>query len=257
MIQITPIPALQDNYIWCLHHTKKRLAWIVDPGVSDVVIDFLEEKSLTLKGILVTHHHWDHTNGIDALTKAYPTIQVIGGTQATHASITHYLKNKESILLDGIDVELTLQEIAGHTLDHVCYYNNDYVFCGDTLFSAGCGRLFEGSAQQMWRSLDFLQSLPEQALFFCAHEYTQANIEFALHVDPDNKDLQNYQRYVEQQRKLKQTTLPSSVALEKKINPFLRCNDNAIKTSVGQHYNETLLSEEHTFELLRKWKDSF
>ena len=128
MIQITPIPALQDNYIWCLYHPKNHLALIVDPGVSDVVIDFLEEKKLTLQGILVTHHHWDHTNGIDALKKAYPTIQVIGGTQATHDSITHYLKNKESILLDGIDVELTLQEISGHTLDHVCYYNDDYCY---------------------------------------------------------------------------------------------------------------------------------
>lgn len=238
-IDLHPIPAFSDNYIWMLSNPVSRQAWVVDPGEAAPVLEALSERGLTLAGILVTHHHWDHVAGIAELLKTHP-VPVYGPAGSPAAdSISVPLEDGGSVCLE--DSKWMVFTVPGHTLDHIAYYNADagILFCGDTLFSGGCGRLFEGTAEQMFVSLQRLAALPDTTRVCCAHEYTLSNLRFALAVEPDNAVLARYQQQCLQLRDSGCPTLPSSIGLEKEVNPFLRAVDVS------------------TFAHRRAWKDTF
>ena len=238
-INLYPIPAFSDNYLWLFNEPGSHLAWVVDPGDAAPIIAALAEQHLTLAGILVTHHHGDHVGGITDLVKHSP-VPVYGPSNSpTVALFTHAMQHGEHIQLGHFSWEVIA--VPGHTLDHIAYYSAeaDVLFCGDTLFSAGCGRLFEGNAEQMFHSLQQLAALPDATQVCCAHEYTLSNLRFAVAAEPDNVAITQHQQHCLQLRELQQPTLPSSIGLEKQINPFLRAVDV-----------ETLAAR-------RRWKDDF
>lgn len=269
---IYPIAVLKDNYVWTLISEKKRLAIIVDPGSAREVLDFLGETQLNLLAILVTHHHWDHTNGIDEILSHYPNIRVYGHNQQQIPSINYLVNEHDSIVFHEFDddtdrdVEFKVLEIPGHTLSHIAYYGNGVLFCGDTLFSAGCGRLFEGTPEQMVASLQKLRNLPDDTLVYCAHEYTANNLRFAETVEPDNQAIIQYKAEVSKRLANKKVSLPSTIAIEKAINPFLRLNEASVRERVsnaragegdGDGEGKKLANDVEVFAKLRRWKDVF
>jgi hydroxyacylglutathione hydrolase len=225
MLNIIPIPAFTDNYIWLLHNS--RHAVVVDPGDAQPVIAMLQKLNLTLTAILITHHHSDHIDGVSELL--------------THQMAPVYAPKYENFNFEHIKLaegdEITLPEIAqtfsvmwlpGHTLGHIAYVNDDYLLCGDVLFGAGCGRLFEGTPAQMLQSLQRLKALNDKTKVFCTHEYTAKNIAFALTLEPKNNDLLMRQKHVSALRIQNQPSLPSTIGLELDTNPYLRCKQAAI-----------------------------
>jgi hydroxyacylglutathione hydrolase len=237
LLQVLPISAFSDNYIWLL--TQGTLAWVVDPGDAEPVKKILAEENLQLAGILVTHHHNDHVGGIAELLQHYP-VDVYGPIHSPAAAlITHPLHDGEVISIGSWLFEV--MAIPGHTLDHIAFYcsREKLLFCGDTLFSAGCGRVFEGSYEQMYMSLLKLAVLPDDTRVCCAHEYTLSNLRFAHAVEPGNIDIQVFTAQCEQWRAQKKPTLPSTIGREKTVNPFLRC----------QNVEE--------FSARREWKNNF
>ncbi|GLX76752.1 hydroxyacylglutathione hydrolase [Thalassotalea insulae] len=260
-VNISPIKAFSDNYIWAITKSESHHLALIDPGDAKVCIDHIEQQQLVLSHILITHHHPDHTGGISELVrychnKQWP-IEVLAPKSNVIPDVTRQLKEKDKIELTDFDVTLTVIELPGHTLDHIGYYNNELLFCGDTLFSGGCGRLFEGSPEQMHTSLNKLKQLPEQTAVYCTHEYTLANLEFALAVEPKNPKLVHYYHQVAELRRQDKVSLPSSIALEKQINPFLRADQTSIKESAQQYLAHALHDEVAVFATIRKWKDSF
>lgn len=252
---VTAIKAFQDNYIWCLHN--EQYAYVVDPGDAQPVIEFCQTDQLTLSGILVTHHHWDHTNGLPDLINTYGDIPIYGPPNPAIVAVNQRLSQDDTLSLDKLNLHFKVIEVPGHTLDHIAYYCEGMLFCGDTLFSAGCGRLFEGSPQQMYRSLTALAALPGDTLVYCTHEYTLANINFALAVEPMNKALIEHHQWAQHQRAAKCPTLPSSIARERDINPFLRCQFDSVRQALALHGQTALGTEEDTFAALRRWKDQY
>lgn len=261
---VSALPAFQDNYIWCLAHAQQ--CWVVDPGDATPVLAWLEREQMTLLGILVTHHHWDHVGGIERLCKQYPDTKVYGPATETIPCVSHPLSGGDAVpLFDGI--ELGVIEVPGHTAGHIAYFDNSIqprLFCGDTLFSGGCGRLFEGTAQQMYDSLQALAQLPATTEVYCTHEYTEANLRFAMIVEPDNTDLATYQRTIAQARAAGQISLPSTLATELAVNPFLRSDQAQVQAAVARQaavidadaaISGAHLSNVETFRLLRLWKD--
>lgn len=223
MSQLLPIPAFSDNYIWLLAQEGK--AWVVDPGDAEPVLDTLAKEKLKLAGILITHHHDDHTGGIAELLQHFD-IPVYGPHDSPACKvISQPLHDGDSIHLGSMN--FSVMAVPGHTLDHIAFYSaaEKILFCGDTLFSGGCGRVFEGTYEQMYNSLLKLLALPDDTRICCAHEYTLSNLRFALTVEPDNQDLVEYQQRCERLRQKDQPTLPSTIQQEKRINPFLRCTD--------------------------------
>ncbi|HEY8355310.1 MAG TPA: hydroxyacylglutathione hydrolase [Methylophilaceae bacterium] len=225
MIEILPIPAFKDNYIWLVRSGNHAV--VIDPGVVTPVVHVLERYGLTLEAILVTHHHHDHIGGVaELLDRHKPEIYApVGGSYAfPHVAVG----DGHRIRLQRSGIEFCVIETPGHTLDHVAYYSqrlqdSPALFCGDTLFSCGCGRLFEGTPQQMYQSLQRLAQLPTNTQVFCAHEYTLDNIAFALDVEPDNAALHSRRQEVTELRARGLPSLPSTLALERATNPFLRC----------------------------------
>jgi hydroxyacylglutathione hydrolase len=252
--EVHGIPAFQDNYIWLFHSEETGLTFIVDPGESQPVFDFLNKFQLSLDGILVTHHHPDHIGGIDKILNAF-SIPVFGTARIKQA--TQVIADKEIISLSGHTFEVI--SIPGHTYDHVAYYSakESILFCGDTLFSSGCGRLFEGTPQQMYASLSLLSALPSSTRIYCGHEYTEANTNFAVMLDPDNETLKKYAKEVRILRASNKTTLPSTIGLEKQINPFLRSNKKSIQEAASSYIKKPNLTTSETFAAIRKWKDSY
>ncbi|WP_257255636.1 hydroxyacylglutathione hydrolase [Endozoicomonas sp. SESOKO3] len=260
MIHIQAIKAFQDNYIWLLSESGSQQCLVVDPGEADVVEKAMKSLNLALSGILITHHHWDHTNGIQSLTKDR-NIPVYGPDNAEISGITYPLNGTETLTVLG--TEFNILKTPGHTLDHIAYFANPdqddpILFCGDTLFSAGCGRLFEGTAEQMLSSLNKLRSLPKNTRVYCAHEYTLANLAFARAVEPANPSIKEYRNKVIQLREQGRPSLPSSLELEFTINPFLRIDQHSVITAVKEHAPCTVLSNDaEVFGALRHWKDQF
>ncbi|MBU2711609.1 hydroxyacylglutathione hydrolase [Zooshikella harenae] len=259
MLSISPIPAFNDNYIWLISETKTNKAWVVDPGDAKVVIDTLQEKQLQLEGILITHHHFDHVGGLKALKKLFKPVTYGPKSDAIH-DIDVPLSADDTLTV----LEHTFKVIAvpGHTLDHIAYFseshlNQPVLFCGDTLFAGGCGRLFEGTAQQLYQSLQQLTLLPANTLVYCAHEYTQNNLAFAHAVEPDNTELNKRRQHVAQLRNHHQPTLPSTIADELSTNPFLRCAEPSVKHRCESHIQQDLVSPIDVFATLRRWKDHF
>lgn len=254
-IDVFPIKAYSDNYIWCLHNQTHCV--VVDPGDASPVLDYCQANQLELSAILVTHHHWDHTNGIDDLLKAFRDIPVYGPHNKKISQITHPLVEGEQITLSAIDTQFSVVEVPGHTLDHIAYYGAERLFCGDTLFSGGCGRLFEGSPAQMYQSLAKLTALPEDTAVYCTHEYTMANIAFAEAAEPNNQALREYKTWASAKRKADTPTLPSSIAKELAINPFLRCFSDELAKNVNDKVACDVTDEQAVFASLRSWKDNF
>ena len=218
---LVPVPAFTDNYIWLLAQGGK--AWVVDPGEAEPILKSLKTEKLELAGILVTHHHGDHTGGIKALLE-HTNVPVYGPHDSPCSDlISHRLYEGEQIQLGNL--LFSVISVPGHTLDHIAFYcqTANILFCGDTLFSGGCGRVFEGTYEQMYDSLCKLMELPEETKICCAHEYTLSNLQFANSTEPDNRDIENYQNRCKTLRQQNLPTLPSTIAQEKKINPFFRC----------------------------------
>ncbi len=255
LADISPIKAFNDNYIWAMHNQESAL--VVDPGDAKPVISFLTKHNLNLDTILITHHHYDHTGGVLDLLAAFPNAQVYGPNNPDIKGITHTLVENDSFSVAALNVTFSVLETPGHTLDHIVFVTDDLVFCGDTLFSAGCGRMFEGTADVFYTSLQKLAALPPSTKVYCTHEYTQANIKFALHVDKQNKDLIKYADWVKQQRQQDAITLPSTIEKESAINPFLRCHSPNIIQSLKIEQAPTHDSGIQVFASLRKLKDNF
>ncbi len=264
MLSITPIPAFNDNYLWLI--TNGNHAAIVDPGDPRPVIQYLESNGLTLKAILITHHHADHTGGIDAL-KAQYHCPVYGPKNDPVSNLDHSLEENAIIKIESLGIEFQIIALPGHTLGHIAYYagpealgSNDatpLLFCGDTLFSGGCGRLFEGTPAQMWSSMLKIRNLPASTQVFPAHEYTQSNIDFALAVEPQNQDLIDYDQQVKKLRISDKPTLPTNLELETRINPFLRADIDSVKTAAESEANQELPEPVQVFAEIRRWKDHF
>ncbi len=250
MTIVEAIPILRDNYAWALHDGQNAV--LVDPGESAPILTWLANRGITLVGILVTHHHADHVGGIPELLARYP-IPVFGPTRG--ASPSRPVTDGETVTLAGLDWRLTVMHTPGHTLDHVCYVGHGHLFCGDTLFSCGCGRLFEGTPAEMYASLSRLAALPGDTLVHCAHEYTLANIAFALEVEPDNPALQARHDEALKFRKAGNPTLPVSMVTERETNPFLRCDRENVCVAASQHTQSPVPAGVQTFAAVRAWKD--
>ena len=262
-IKVTPICAFSDNYIWAISNSQNNMISLVDPGDAKVCIDYLEANQLSLSEILITHHHRDHVGGIEQLL-AYANskswqVTVYGPATENIPFCDIKLEDGEFLTLESHQVSFLVMEVFGHTSGHIAYYsdNESILFCGDTLFSGGCGRLFEGTAEQMYRSLCSLSNLPDKTLIYCAHEYTQANLNFALAVEPENDELINYYNQVTSLRTKNQSTIPTSISREKNINPFLRCHLPSVKISAEEYIGHSIDNNTNTFAAIRKWKDNF
>lgn len=253
---ITPLPAFSDNYLWLI--TRGTRAAIVDPGDAGPVLRALADKGLTLEAILVTHHHGDHTGGVARLRAT--GARVYGPRHERIAGVDVPLAGGARIEVLGLP--FAVLDVPGHTAGHIAYYAGTLdppaVFCGDTMFACGCGRLFEGTPAQMLASLDALAGLPPATRVYCAHEYTLANIRFALTVEPGNADLQQRARDAAALRERGEPTVPSTVALERATNPFLRSDVRAVRDAAVAHAGaEAARDRVRTFAALRAWKDGF
>lgn len=255
MVKIQPIMAFKDNYIWAMINAHNRTVCVVDPGDAVPIIDFLNQHHLMLKIILVTHRHQDHCGGIKVLQEKYQP-EIIG---PKHDDIltTQAVKDAECIFIADLDLVFQVIEIPGHTLEHIAFYceSEKLLFCGDTLFSAGCGRVFEGTYEQMWHSLEKILALPNDTKIYCGHEYTESNLKFANAVEPKNLDRDIYSEKVAELIKNKQPTLPSTLLLEKKINPFLRVSEPAIIKNVELKTGLKLTNSVDVFAEMRQWKN--
>lgn len=257
MIKIDALCAFSDNYIWLLQDTRQRRCAVVDPGDAAPVQAWLAANpGWTLSDILVTHHHFDHVGGVEQLSRETGA-RVFG---PAHEEIPA----RQQALLDGERIEvlgLTLQvfEVPGHTLGHIAYYQADqhWLFCGDTLFAAGCGRLFEGTPLQMHNSLQRLAALPDATRIYCAHEYTLSNLRFAQAVEPHNAAIAERLRQVSEWRAAGRISLPSELALERATNPFLRSAETSVKEMLASRSGRPIDSEAEVFAALRAWKDNF
>lgn len=253
MTRVSAVAAFQDNYIWLVHLPGSRVV-IVDPGDARPVLAALQRQQLLPAAILITHHHYDHIGGAAELAQRFDL--PVYGPDIGHPAISHCVRDHERVTLcDALELEVLA--VPGHTLDHLAYVGDTLLFCGDTLFGAGCGRLFEGTPAQMYASLSRLAALPDTTRVFCAHEYTLDNLHFALAVEPDNAALLSRRREVEGLRASGRSSLPSTLGEEKQTNPFLRCHLPGVQQAVERHAGRTLDSPERVFSVLRFWKDTY
>ncbi len=250
---LLPLPAFEDNYIWLLH--DQAGAVVVDPGEAAPILAWLEDHGMPLEGILVTHHHGDHTGGISELLDTHPC--------PVYGPAGEPIPHRSHAARDGMRIpnrllgEIKVLAVPGHTRGHVAYLAGNWLFCGDTLFSCGCGRLFEGTPAQMHASLYRLAALPDETLVCCAHEYTLSNIRFARHVDPDNRALTEWETRARQLRVDDLPTLPVELGQEKRTNPFLRCHESSIVSRIGELTGKIPADTQATFTQLRALKDVF
>lgn len=259
-LYVVPIPAFNDNYIWCIYDPGSQRAIVVDPGDAAPVIAFIQAHALQLAAILVTHHHADHTGGVTALAARYHCpVYASASEYSQFRDYDHPCRDGDSIQL--LDTHFEVIEVPGHTLDHIAFYSNacslhpePWLFCGDTLFSGGCGRIFNGSAALLYQSICRINTLPETTLIFCTHEYTLDNLRFAARFLPDSAAVRHYTDTCQQQRARTLPTLPSSLKQERLINPFLRLRENALLEQLNAPANS---DDEAVFTLLRAARDQF
>lgn len=256
MASVLHVPAFADNYIWLIRGQSAADVAIVDPGDAEAVIEALERDGLEPIAVLCTHHHGDHVGGVRELAARY-RIPVYGPAREHIPAITHRLAEGDRVTLAQLGATFEILDVPGHTAGHIAYHGAGMLFCGDTLFSAGCGRLFEGTAEQLHDSLSKLAALPEDTAVYCGHEYTLSNLRFALAVEPDNRETQAYRREAEHRRARGLPTLPSTIGLERRVNPFLRVHEPAVRRAAERHCGRTPSSEVETFAALRRWKDGF
>lgn len=252
-MKVTAIPAFRDNYVWALH--DDQVAILFDPGEAAPILTWLASAHLHPMAILVTHHHADHVGGIPEIVGRHaipvygPAIEAIPGrTQALHGG--------ETLHFDELGLTFQVLATPGHTRGHLCFFGDGRLFCGDTLFSCGCGRLFEGTPEQMHTSLSKIKALPMETLIYCAHEYTLANLAFALEVEPDSAALQRRLAEVRNLRTRGTPSLPSNLATEMTTNPFLRCEQPDVVVAAARHAGHPPEPGLATFAALRAWKDA-
>jgi hydroxyacylglutathione hydrolase len=253
-LQITAIPAFGDNYIWLLTAGGKACA-VVDPGDEDPVLEVLQQRGLELRYILLTHHHYDHSGGVTALLDHYQAT-VFGPDDVRIPFVNHVCRDGDQIQLPELDVAFRVLEVPAHTRSHIAFYGENVVFSGDTLFSLGCGRFFEGTATDMQKSMDKLAALPAETLNYCAHEYTQANCAFALEVEPANAALQARAGEIDRLRSEGKITLPTSLGQELAANPFLRTRESSV-VEAARKLNPEASAGVSTMAEIRAWKDRF
>jgi hydroxyacylglutathione hydrolase len=258
VLQVRALRAFTDNYIWLIT-AGGGSAVVVDPGDAAPVRLALAESGLELAGVLVTHHHPDHVGGVDALRAAWPEAPVYGPLRSPATCLTRRLDDGAAIEVLGH--EFRVLAVPGHTLDHIAYFHADprapLLFCGDTLFAAGCGRLFEGDAATMHASLARLAALPAATRVYCAHEYTLSNLRFARAVEPDNAALAAREARDTERRQRDEPTVPSTLAEELETNPFLRSASPAVRGAASRRAGRELVSDHEVFGIVRAWKDGF
>ncbi len=251
---IQALPAFEDNYIWLLRNGHRIV--VIDPGDDAPVLNYLANEDASLTAILLTHHHGDHTGGVAGLVARHP-VPVYGPAGESIAGISMPLREGDTVALQDFQDHLRVIEVPGHTRGHIAYYGQGALFCGDTLFGCGCGRLFEGTADQMWASLRKLAALPPDTRVYCAHEYTQSNIRFALSVEPGNTALLARSVRVTQLRADLQPTVPFTLAEELATNPFLRSAQPEVAAAAERHSGASLSSAAEVFAALREWKNNY
>lgn len=251
-MNLNSISAFQDNYIWVLSEDDGGCL-IVDPGEAAPVLAAIEENQWRPRAILLTHHHHDHVGGVKTLVQKFPDLVVYGPEETRDKGATHIVKDGDKIALSGS--EFSVFATPGHTLGHICYFSEPYLFCGDTLFSGGCGRLFEGTPSQMYQSLEKIQALPDDTIVCAAHEYTLTNMKFAATLFPHDSAIIDYYSEVKDLRAKNQMTLPVILKNERKINVFLRTKDDDLFEEIKEETN--LQHPEQRFTWLRSKKDTF
>ncbi len=255
MLEVTAVPAFRDNYIWLIHAPVDRTRVLaVDPGDAGPVQKLLTARQWELAGILVTHHHADHTGGVPRLAGHYGC-PVYGPENEVIPARTRAVGAGDTVAFPGLGLEFSVMEVPGHTAGHIAFFGHGALFCGDTLFSAGCGRLFEGTPAQMLASLDILAALPAETRVYCTHEYTESNLAFAAAVEPDNREIADYREECAQLRTEGRPTLPSTIEREKRINPFLRVDEESVRQAAAARGAGNGRSD--VFAAIREWKDDF
>lgn len=253
---ITPIRSFSDNYIWCLKSGNDSTVAVVDPGDAAPVQRHLEENNLTLGCILITHHHSDHVGGIKALLQRYPGIPVYGPAKENIQNLTTVLGQGDVVELDSPACRFEVLDVPGHTAGHIAYFGEGVLFCGDTVFAGGCGRVFDGTFEQLADSMQQIAALPADTMLYCAHEYTAANLGFAKWVEPENQTLLERDRADLSRAEKGIPTVPSQLALELETNPFLRCGQPSVIDAAEKHKGDKLAGYREVFRELREWKDS-
>jgi hydroxyacylglutathione hydrolase len=256
MLLVTPVRAFTDNYIWLIHSPRDtRMVVAVDPGDAAPVRRVLVADDLQLAAILLTHHHGDHVGGVADLLHDH-VIPTFGPAGEALPGSPHRLREGDCVALTDLGLRFDVLDVPGHTAGHIAYVGHGAVFCGDTLFSGGCGRLFEGTPEQMAGSLAKLASLPDDTAVYCAHEYTVSNLLFGLAVEPDNDESRTYLEKCRSVRARDEATVPSNIRQERNVNPFLRCHQETVKQAAearaGRRLNRT-----EVFAVIRQWKDGF
>jgi hydroxyacylglutathione hydrolase len=254
-IDLTALPAFTDNYIWLLSDAAGHAA-VVDPGEDTPVEEALQAQGLKLGAVLVTHHHVDHTGGAAALAARH-ACPVFGPAREAGGVVTVPLAEGQHAELPGLDARFRVLDIPGHTAGHIAFEGHGILFCGDTLFSAGCGRLFEGTPAQMSGSLAKLAALPENVRVCCGHEYTLDNLRFAAALEPDNYAIREHAALCAALRGRSEPTLHSTIAMERRINPFLRCSEPAVRDAASKRAGKALTDPIQIFAEIRLWKDGF
>jgi hydroxyacylglutathione hydrolase len=257
MLDVSPVRAFSDNYIWLIRAPGDRSgAVVVDPGDARPVDTALEQHGLRLHAILVTHHHPDHVGGVAELAARHGA-RVYGPAREQMPCEVRTLEDGDRVRLEDLGLEFLVMTLPGHTLGHIAYHGHDALFCGDTLFSGGCGRLFEGSPSQMLGSLDRIASLPDSTHIYCAHEYTLSNLRFAAAVEPGNADVLGALEATRALRERDGITLPSTLGRERKMNPFLRTREPAVRAAAESRAGRPLDGPVEVFATVRAWKDGF
>jgi hydroxyacylglutathione hydrolase len=255
MIDIRPIPAFDDNYIWLLSRAAYNGCAVVDPGDEDPVIERLQAEGLTLDAILITHKHGDHVGGIRGLKAAWPDAVVYGPAGEPIRTLERRLHGGDRVELEGLGVGFNVLDVPGHTEGHIAYYGDGALFCGDTLFAAGCGRVFSGTFDQLSDSLIRIGQLPPGTRAYCAHEYTLANLGFAAWVEPGNADLIARTERDRARRERGESTVPSTIGEELASNPFMRTDQPGVIAAAGAWAGSELVDRAAVFRALRTWKD--
>jgi hydroxyacylglutathione hydrolase len=255
MIEITPVPAFEDNYIWMIGDPGLGRFVAVDPGDESPVLEWLQTRDAELSGILLTHHHYDHIGGVPELLAVYPDIPVCGPAKNQIKGLNRPLGEGDRVSLPGLDVVFDVMEVPGHTAGHIAYYGEGMLFCGDTLFAAGCGRVFDGTFEQLADSLQRIAGLPPDTRVYCAHEYTLANLGFASWVEPESSAIKQRILIEQAKRDADEPTVPSILALELATNPFLRTLVPQVIAATERYAGHALDGHAQIFTALRNWKD--
>ncbi|MDX2438601.1 MAG: hydroxyacylglutathione hydrolase [Acidobacteriota bacterium] len=256
MVQFTPIPAFSDNYIWMIGSAAGPDVAVVDPGEAGPVLAEIEARDLKLVAMLLTHHHGDHVGGVEELLVRHP-VPVFGPANERIDGVDRPVRGGDVISVPELDLSIGVVDVPGHTAGHVAYGTPGFALVGDTMFAGGCGRVFEGTMEQMHHSLALLAELPPETLIFCAHEYTLANLRFALEVEPGNQALQQRLADATRARAINQPTVPSTLAVELATNPFLRCDQPDIVSAAETRAGRRLSSVAEVFAVVRGWKDGW